>query len=66
MEIFKYPACPVGQPCGTVPRNFNPVPMVRNTSVPVPVPRDTKSAGTDWESRPAGWSCETRHKPKLN
>ena len=55
------PACPAGQPCGTVPRKFVPVPLVPQTSVPVPVPRDTKSAGTDRDSRPAGQSRESRH-----
>ena len=45
------PACPVGQPCGTVLRNFVLVLLVPQICVPVPVPRDTKSAGTDWDSR---------------
>ena len=35
---------------GTVPRKFVPIPLVPQTSVPVPVPRDTKSAGTDRDS----------------
>ena len=46
---------------GIVPRFFVPVPLVPQTSVPVPVPRDTKSAGTDRDSRPAGQSREARH-----
>ena len=45
MEIFKYPACPVGQPCGTVLRNFVLVLLVPQICVPVPVPRDTKVSG---------------------
>ena len=43
------PACAAGQSCGTVPRKF------------VPVQRDTKSAGTDRDLRPAGQSRESRH-----
>ena len=46
---------------GTVPRKFVPVPLVPQTSVPVPVPRDAKSIGTDRDSRPAGQSRESRH-----
>ena len=53
-------AFPAGQSCGTVPRKFVPVPLVPQTSVPVPVPRDTKSAGTDRDSRPAGQFRESR------
>ena len=45
------PDCPAGQLCGTVSRKFVPVPLVPQTSFPVPVPRDTKSAGTDRDSR---------------
>ena len=48
---------------GTVPGFFVPVslvPLVPQTSVPVPVPRDTRSAGTDRDSRPAGQFRESR------
>ena len=55
------PACPAGQLCGTVPRKFVPVQLVPQTSVPVPVPRDTKSVWTDRDSRPAGQSRKSRH-----
>ena len=35
------------------PRFFVPVPLVPKAAIPVPIPRDTKSAGTDRDSRPA-------------
>ena len=44
------PVCPAGQPCGTVRRKF----------IPVLVPRDTKTVGTDRDSRSAEQSRESR------
>ena len=46
---------------GTVPRFFVPVPLVPQTSIPVPVPRDAKSVGTDRDLRPARQSRKSRH-----
>ena len=42
-RFLSRPACPVRQPFGTVP-------LVPQTSVPVPVSRDAKSVGTDRDS----------------
>ena len=42
-------------------RIFCPSPARPQTSVSVPVPRDTKSAGTGRGSRHAGQFCESRH-----
>ena len=39
-----------GEPCGTVPWFFLSVPLVPQISVPVPVRRDIKSAGTERDS----------------